>query len=61
MTSTIPVRRPSAIGWPAEIEPPTPDIKGTEAPIGWIDTGAVGESPPEDGSSSEDDTVTDEP
>lgn len=61
MTSTTPVRRPSAIGWPARTEPPTPDIDGVIAPIGWIGVNGTGESPPAGGSSSEDDTVTHEP
>ncbi len=61
MTGTIPGRQASAIGWPAEPAPPTPDIHGVSAPTGWIGGDDVGESPPEGGSSSEDDTVTHEP
>jgi chromosome partitioning protein len=61
VTSTIPVRRPSAIGWPAEEELSTPDIVGVTAPIGWIGVDGTGASPPVAGSSSEDDTVTHEP
>jgi chromosome partitioning protein len=57
----MPVRRPSAIGWPPEEEPLTPDIAGVTAPIGWIGVDGAGESPPAAGSSSEDETVTHEP
>ena len=61
MTSTNRVRRPSSIGWLPEPTPPTPDIQGVTVPIGWIDGDGAGESPPEGGSSSEDDRVTHEP
>ncbi len=58
MTSTAAAHRPGPVGWPSV---PTSDVlpvTGTPAPIGWIGSLSGGESPSEDGESSEDETVT---
>ena len=58
MTSVTAGHRPGPVGWPAG---PTPDVLpvvGTPAPIGWFGSHSDGESPSEDGDSSEDEAVT---
>jgi chromosome partitioning protein len=58
VTRTGATHRPGPIGWPIRTTPVVLPVDGTPTPVGWFGSRNDGESPSEDGESSEDDTVT---
>jgi chromosome partitioning protein len=58
VTSTGATHRPGPVGWPIRPELMVLPVDGRPSPIGWFGSQEGGESPSEDGESSEDDKVT---
>jgi chromosome partitioning protein len=58
VTRTAADHRPGPVGWPAVPTPEVPPAVNTPTPVGWFGSFPSGESPSEDGESSEDETVT---
>jgi len=60
VTSAAAPHRPGPVGWPVRSAPDVLPVEGRPGPVGWFGSESGGESPSEDGESSEDDRVTDE-